>query len=86
MPSYRVELRRSAHKELEALPDGFLVRVWSRIESLAAMPRPSGCKKLRGAADLWRVRVGAYRIVYRIDDAATSVIVEAIGDRKDVYG
>jgi mRNA interferase RelE/StbE len=83
---YALRLARSARKELEALSDAMLARVARQLDSLSAQPRPPGCKKLRGAQDLWRVRVGSFRIIYRIDDTAQLIEVQAIRDRKDAYG
>lgn len=83
---YELRLVRSARKELEALPDTVLVRVARQLDRLPATPRPPGCKKLRGATDLWRLRVGDYRIIYAIDDTARVIEVRAIRDRKDAYG
>jgi len=56
------------------------------LDALPTTPRPPGCKKLRGAIDLWRVRVGDYRIIYQLDDRAHVIEVRAIRDRKDAYG
>ncbi len=83
---YELRLARSARKELDALPDTVVVRIARSLDTLSLAPRPRGCKKLRGTVDLWRIRVGAYRIVYRVDDAARLIEIRAIGDRKDVYG
>ena len=83
---YALRLLRSARKELEALSDPMLTRVARQLDALPAEPRLSGCKKLRGATDLWRVRVGTHRIIYRIDDDARLIEVQAIRDRKDAYG
>lgn len=83
---YELRLVRSARKELEALPDAVLTRVARHLDALQTTPRPSGCKKLRGATDLWRVRVGDYRIIYHVDDGAQVIEVRAIRDRKDAYG
>lgn len=85
VPKYTVRFVRSARKELEALPDAAINRIFPRIEALADDPRPVGCKKLRGARDLWRIRVGKYRVVYQIEDAILLVEIRAIGDRKDIY-
>lgn len=85
MPRYTVQFVRSARKELERLPDTVLQRVFARIEAFADTPRPPGCKKLRGARDLWRIRIGDYRVVYQLDDSQQLVEIRAIGDRKDVY-
>lgn len=83
---YELRLVRSARKELEALPDGVLARIARQLDLLSETPRPSGCRKLRGATDLWRLRVGNYRIIYAIDDMARLIEVRAIRDRKDAYG
>ena len=60
-------------------------RIVRHVEALAQQPRPPGCGKLQGASDLWRIRVGDYRVVYRIDDQTRFVDVSIIRHRKDVY-
>ena len=85
MSSYAVDLKPSARKELESLPDTVLARVIRRIESLAENPRPAGCKKLKGYKDLWRVRIGDWRVVYVVDDGAKAVSVTRIAHRSKVY-
>jgi mRNA interferase RelE/StbE len=84
--SYRLLIKTSARKELEAALDkANRQRMVRRIESLADRPRPPGCEKLSGSADRYRVRQGRYRVVYEIDDAARTVTVVKIGHRRDVY-
>jgi mRNA interferase RelE/StbE len=83
--SYSVEIKPSARKEFEALPDTVLARVTHKIDLLAHTPRPAGCKKLRGYKDLWRIRVGAWRVIYSIDDAARRVSITRIAHRREVY-
>jgi mRNA interferase RelE/StbE len=83
--SYAVELKPSARKELESLPDSVLQRVIRKLESLARDPRPAGCKKLKGYKDQWRIRIGDWRVVYIIDDAARLVSVTRIAHRREVY-
>ena len=85
MGSYVVEIKPSARKELDALPNHVLSRVVRKIESLSDNPRPAGCKKLRGYKDLWRIRVGDWRVVYIIDDAVRVVSVTRIAHRREVY-
>ncbi|MEJ0001289.1 MAG: type II toxin-antitoxin system RelE/ParE family toxin [Verrucomicrobiota bacterium] len=84
MDKYRVVLSRSATKELENLPHVVADRVVARLEALESSPRPAGALKLKGA-NLWRLRVGDYRVVYALDDAAKVVDVVIIQHRKDVY-
>lgn len=85
MASYVLDIKPSARKELESLSDSLIAQLMPKIGGLAADPRPSGCKKLRGYKDLWRIRVGAYRVVYIINDARKTVSVTRIAHRRDVY-
>jgi len=85
MDEYQVLFARSARKELEALPQRLGDRVLRRIEALADNPRPSGCRKLTGSDNLWRVRVGEQRVVYAIDDTKRLLDVIAIRHRRDAY-
>jgi mRNA interferase RelE/StbE len=83
--SYAVELKPSARKELESLPDSVLPRVVRRLELLAHDPRPAGCKKLKGYKDQWRLRIGDWRVVYVVEDKARLVSVTRIAHRREVY-
>ena len=85
MAEYSVVVARPARRELDGLEAGVARRVISRIEALASNPRPPGCAKLQGATDLWRIRVGAYRVVYAIDDATRMVDVNRVRHRSDAY-
>jgi mRNA interferase RelE/StbE len=78
-----VDLKRG--KELEGLPPKVIARMMSRLEALAEAPRPPGCKKLKGGDNEWRIRLGNYRAVYEIDDAAQTVDVTRIAHRREVY-
>jgi mRNA interferase RelE/StbE len=83
--SYSLEIKRSAAKELAALPRQDRARVITRIQTLADEPRPVGCEKLSGQ-ERYRIRQGDYRILYEIVDAVSIVMVVKIGHRRDVYG
>ena len=85
MSNYFVEVKPPARKELEALPDNVLGRVVQKLELLGHAPRPTGCKKLKGYKDQWRVRVGDWRVVYAIDDAAKLISITRIAHRREVY-
>ena len=85
MDEYQVFFARSARRELEDLPERVGHRVLRRIEGLATAPRPPGCRKLTGSHDLWRLRVGVYRVLYRVDDEQKVVDVIAIRHRRDAY-
>jgi mRNA interferase RelE/StbE len=85
MLEYQITFARSARKELQALPVEFGERVLEKIETLALNPRPAGCKRLSGAKDLWRLPVGDYRDVYKIDDHRGLIDVAVIRPRREVY-
>jgi mRNA interferase RelE/StbE len=82
--SYRIEIKRSAVKELAAIPAKDRRRIATKIQSLAGNPRLTGCEKLSGH-DKYRIRQGNYRILYTIEDDVLAVTVIKIGDRRDVY-
>jgi len=82
--AYTVVLRPAARRELRQLDASVRVRVAYAIDGLVADPRPPGCKKLVGT-DQWRIRVGEYRVIYRVQDSVVTVTVTRIGPRGDVY-
>jgi mRNA interferase RelE/StbE len=81
--SYRIEWRPAAAKALGRLPRDLARRIYARVSALADDPRPSGCEKLAGGQNEYRVRVGDYRIVYAVEDRAVLVLV--VGHRREVY-
>lgn len=84
--AYNVSLRRSALKELQSLPQKAVRKVSSAIDELAENPRPDGVKKLKGSdQDLYRIRVGDYRIIYSVEDEIKIIDIRKIGHRKDIY-
>ena len=82
---YTVRLNARVGKVLDRLPPDMRRRIVRRLEALEDNPRPDGVEKLAGVDDLYRVRVGTYRIVYAIRDRELVVIVVRIGHRRDVY-
>jgi mRNA interferase RelE/StbE len=83
---YKVEILRRAEKSLRALTDRKLyLRLRDTIDALAMEPRQHGCTKLSGAKNIYRVRVGDYRIIYKTEDDRLLVLVADIGHRREVY-
>jgi mRNA interferase RelE/StbE len=83
--SYRVEYSAVASKYLRDLRDASLLRRFERaIGLLQTEPRPAGCTKLTGLP-YWRIRVGDYRVVYRIQDEVLIVLIVEIGHRREIY-
>lgn len=84
--AYRVAVKASAARELASIGSkADRQRVVQRIGALAHEPRPTGCEKLSGQLDLYRVRSGNYRVVYEIQDDVVLVTVVKVGHRKDIY-
>ena len=83
--AYRVELTPDARKSLKRVPADVQERVLAALFLLGQTPRPSSVKKLSDKRDLYRIRVGDYRVLYRIQDTVLLVLVVKIGHRRDVY-
>jgi mRNA interferase RelE/StbE len=83
---YKITFKNSAFKELERLPNPMVRKIAGAIDDLAKNPRPIGIKKLKDSSeDLYRIRVGDYRIIYAIDDGIRIINILRIGHRKDIY-
>ena len=82
---WRVTLAPLAERQLRAVPEEVERRVVRRLRVLRDDPRPQGSLKLAGRDGAYRLRVGDYRILYRIEDAVLVVLVIAVGHRRDVY-
>ena len=85
MGDYRITLTKSARRELEDLPVHSVRRVFPKIEALSINPRPKGCRKLAGEINLWRIRVGDYRVIYSINDSDHIIDIIAVRHRSDAY-
>lgn len=85
MASYSVELTRTAEKQLRRVAKRDRSRLLDAIEALGTKPRPQGARKLQGYEDIYRIRVGQYRVVYEVIDDRVVVIVLKLGHRKDIY-
>lgn len=81
---YEIDILRVAQKQLAGIDRSAQPGIVAAIRSLAANPRPAGCIKLSGRP-AWRIRVGAYRVIYEIHDARLVVTVIAMGHRSDIY-
>ena len=83
---YNITIKPSALKELGKLPKAAIKKTERAIDALAKEPRPLGVKKLKGIdEDLYRIRVGDYRIIYSIEDEIKIIDILRIGHRKDIY-
>lgn len=81
---YQVVLRRRAVKDLSNLAPNYARLIAQHIDGLSHTPRPHDSKKLKGNGG-YSIRVGVYRILYDIDDAAQMVTVYRIKHRREAY-
>jgi mRNA interferase RelE/StbE len=81
----RVLIEKKAEKGLRKLPREVKETVYSLLNKIASAPFPSGSRKIVGTDNLWRIRIGDYRILYEVDETSEIIRIERIGHRKDVY-
>lgn len=82
---YRIAVAPRAERDVLSVPADVLRRLIPKIDALAKNPRPPGSKKLRGAEDNYRLRVGDYRVLYQIQDRVLLVLVLSVAHRREVY-
>jgi mRNA interferase RelE/StbE len=85
MAEYKIIVSRPAEKELDSLETIFIKRIVPKIDALAYDPRPHGCRKIVGEKNLWRIRIGDYRVIYAINDAEHTVDVTGVRHRSRAY-
>ncbi|MDT4328331.1 type II toxin-antitoxin system RelE family toxin [Methylomonas sp. MS20] len=83
--TYSVVFKPSAEKAFSKLPKDVQRRLYAAALELSENPRPPGFKKLHGVDDLYRVRIGDYRLVYTVEDRHLKILVVAVGHRRDIY-
>jgi mRNA interferase RelE/StbE len=81
---YSVVITSRAERELRRLDKAVKIRVVSAILALAENPRPQGCLKVK-SEDLWRIRIGDWRVGYGINDQARVVDVIRVDHRSQFY-
>jgi mRNA interferase RelE/StbE len=83
--AYTIQFKPLALRQLEKLPRETQRRLSIKIEALGDDPFPSGCKKMVGIPDAWRIRAGDYRVVYQVHRGILLVLVLTVGHRREVY-
>lgn len=84
MVKYKIQVKRSAEKELAEIPKNELLKILDKIKTLSDDPHPSGSIKLTNQ-DKYRVRVGNYRVLYKVEINILTIFVVKIGHRKNIY-
>ncbi|MBI2026887.1 MAG: type II toxin-antitoxin system RelE/ParE family toxin [Deltaproteobacteria bacterium] len=82
---YNIQFKPSVFKQLKQISSRDQKKIMRKIQELEENPRPFGLKKLVAEENLYRIRVGDYRIIYQIQDKILLILVIKIGHRKDIY-
>jgi len=82
---YEVYVEKAAENDLKRLPTTTFHRIIPQIRTLAENPRSSGCRKLTGSKNDWRIRIGDYRVLYEIDERAKAVRIMRMRHRREAY-
>ena len=85
MAPYRIEFALSAYRAFARLDPHIRRRLAPHIDALGTDPRPAGARRLVSDDELFRIRVGAYRVVYRVKADVLVVLAMKLGHRRDVY-
>ena len=85
MDAYKVITARSFEKDLRKLPDDVLKRVFNKVKLLANEPFPDGVRKLEGEENLYRLRVGDFRVIYSVNKKEKVIDLIYVRNRKDAY-
>ncbi len=85
MAGYEIQITRSAEKRLKKLPRPDQRRIVDAVLALASDPWPRGSRKLQGYRDVFRIRVGFYRVLYSVEQGRLIIIVLKVGHRSDIY-
>ena len=81
----RIEVSATAEKQIRKLTRDDQIRLLRAIRVLETEPRPSGARKVRGYEDTFRIRVGVYRILYRIEQRRVLIVILKVGHRREIY-
>ena len=83
--AYTIQFKPAALRQFEKLSRDVQKRIAARVADLSGNPFPSGCKKLSGVPDAWRIRAGDYRVVYQVRREILLVLILTVGHRREIY-
>jgi mRNA interferase RelE/StbE len=82
---YTIEFTASARREFLALERQVQRRISAKMTELAKDPIPPSARKYQGADNHWRIRIGDYRVIYRIERSRLVIVIVRVGHRREVY-
>lgn len=85
MASYEIHWKTSAERELRSIDPQHILRIVNAVDALASNPLPSKCRKLRGSKRDYRIRVGDYRVIYKVDRKGKLITIYRVRHRSEAY-
>jgi len=82
---FKIDVKKSAQKDIRDLPEYIISKIIEIIDELKISPLPHGAIKLKGADNLYRIRIGDYRIIYEIQYEQNLIIIQYVRHRRDAY-
>lgn len=82
---HEIFIESGVERSLKKIPKGKFNQIIIQIKRLAKNPRPPGSRKLAGARNSWRIRVGDYRVIYEVNSSKNTVKIYKVKHRRDVY-
>ena len=84
MGKYKLQIKKSAEKELRKIPKKELIKIINKIQNLSEDPHPVGSIKISNQ-EKYRLRIGNYRVLYKVEDNILTIFIIKVGHRKDIY-
>jgi len=85
MDLFKIDLKRSFEQDIKKIDKQFIAKIVEIVESLSSNPFPPQSKKLKGSVSSYRLRIGDYRVIYKIETTTKLVEVFYVRHRKDIY-
>ncbi len=85
MDYYRIEIKKSAEKDIRKIPKSYIKKITASITELAGNPYPASCKKIKSSDSLYRIRISDFRVIYEVLNNDRIIMIHYIRHRKDVY-
>ena len=82
---YEILIEKAAERDLKKLSAADFERIIPHLKGLAEEARPAGSRKISGSEHDWRIRVGAYRVIYELDEKRKTVKILRVRHRREVY-
>lgn len=85
MASFKILFKKSVEKELQGIDRSQITKIFGAIEKLALAPFPPNSRQLVGGDKTFRLRIGNYRVIYFINETTSTIEVQRIAHRREVY-